>query len=164
MSYAFSLMRHLLFDLADQLRFEMLESSNLERLAQVARKVKGEIKYHLFHGVTWVRKLAAEGNEESKARMQSALNESFPFALGIFEPVESEGPLTDAGIFAGEAALQRRWIDAVTTLVEDAGLTMPLVEDETVACGGRCGHHTEHLRPLLEEMTEVFRIDEDAAW
>lgn len=160
--YAFSLMRHLLFDLSDQLRYEMLESSSYEPLAQVARKVRGEIKYHLFHATTWVKKLAADGDEESKARMQSALNECWPYALGIFETVESDGVLADAGLFAGEEALKEKWMTAITAIIEDAGLMLP--DDVTPEEGGRKGHHSEHLAPLLEEMTEVFRIDESADW
>ncbi len=30
--------------------------------------------------------------------------------------------------------------------------------------GGRKGQHTEHLQPLLDEMSEVFRIDPAAEW
>ena len=30
--------------------------------------------------------------------------------------------------------------------------------------GGRIGKHSEHLQPLLDEMSEVFRIDPSAEW
>jgi len=30
--------------------------------------------------------------------------------------------------------------------------------------GGRVGRHSEHLQPLLDEMSEVFRIDPNAEW
>jgi ring-1,2-phenylacetyl-CoA epoxidase subunit PaaC len=30
--------------------------------------------------------------------------------------------------------------------------------------GGRCGYHTEHLQPLLTEMSEVFAEDPTAEW
>lgn len=162
--YAFSLMRHLLFDLADQLRFELLESSTFEPLARLARKVRGEIKYHLFHGVTWVRKLGGEGNEESRARMQSALDEAFPFALGIFEPRPGDQLLVDEGVFIGEDELRERWLLALSNIVAESSLRMPEVETLDAEYGGRQGNHTEYLAPLLEEMTEVFRIDPEAAW
>ena len=153
--YAFSLMRHFLFDLADQLRFELLESSSSEPIARLARKVKGEIKYHLFHAATWVRNLAAKGDEESHARMQSALNEAFPYALGIFEPGEGDDLLAAEGIFPGEAHLQELWLTALSSMPDP---------DTTPHYGGRRGHHTEHLAPLLAEMSEVFQIDPQAEW
>jgi ring-1,2-phenylacetyl-CoA epoxidase subunit PaaC len=162
--YEFSLVRHFLFDTAEAIRFEMLEGSAFEPLAKLARKVKGEIKYHVFHANTWMVQLGANGNEESRARMQSALNEVFPLALGIFEPSAYESELAASGVFAGEAALQERWTAAVTDVVTKAGLTLPEVADPTVGYGGRRGYHTEHLQPLLDEMTEVFRIDPAAEW
>jgi ring-1,2-phenylacetyl-CoA epoxidase subunit PaaC len=30
--------------------------------------------------------------------------------------------------------------------------------------GGRNGQHSEHLQPLLTEMSEVFRMDPTAEW
>lgn len=162
--YAFSLMRHLLFDIAEQLRYEMLENSSFAPLAKVARKVKGEIKYHLFHAVTWITQLGGKGNEESRARMQTALNEAFPFALGVFEPGEGDDLLRSEGIFEGEAVLQERWLAALQPIFEKATLTLPDVDAVQPVYGGRKGYHTEHLQPLLDEMTEVFRIDPTAEW
>ncbi|MFT6217038.1 MAG: ring-1,2-phenylacetyl-CoA epoxidase subunit PaaC, partial [Roseivirga sp.] len=30
--------------------------------------------------------------------------------------------------------------------------------------GGRYGHHTDHLQPMLNEMSEVFNEDPTADW
>lgn len=159
--YDFSLMRHFLFDLAELTRFELLTESSYENLALVARKFKGEIKYHTMHAVTWVKQLA-QGNDESKTRMQAALNETWPLALGIFEPGKYEAVLSDAGIFVGEEALKAIWLERATEVLEKAGLTIP--GDATPAFGGRTGTHTEYLQPLLDEMTEVYAIDPTADW
>lgn len=162
--YAFSLVRHLLFDLADQLRFELLETSSFEPAARLARKVKGEIKYHIFHGATWIKKLAAEGDEESRARMHSAVRDSMPLALGIFESNEEDQVLAEAGIFPGEEDLCELWLKAVEAIFKDAEIPMPDLSALTPATGGRKGDHTEYLAPLLKEMTEVFQIDPSAEW
>lgn len=162
--YAFSLMRHFLFDTAEKLRYSALEGSSFEPLAQLARKVRGEIKYHVFHANTWVIQLSAAGTDESKARMQAALNEAFPLAFGIFEDSGVEQELIDTGTFIGEKVLQELWLDEVKTVLEKATLTLPDVTDVSNALGGRKGYHTEHLQPLIDEMTEVFRIDPTATW
>jgi ring-1,2-phenylacetyl-CoA epoxidase subunit PaaC len=47
--YDFSLVRHFLFDHAELIRYEMLTESTFQPLAQLAKKVKGEIKYHVMH-------------------------------------------------------------------------------------------------------------------
>lgn len=161
--YDFSLVRHFFFDHAEAIRFDMLSSSIFEPLAMVARKFRGEIKYHTMHADTWLKQLG-HGNEESKARMQSAINEAFPMALGIFEPGDFEQELIEAGIFGGENALKARWIEAITHVVEAAGLTLPDLTTVTPTYGGRKGFHTDFLKPLLDEMTEVFSIDPGAEW
>jgi ring-1,2-phenylacetyl-CoA epoxidase subunit PaaC len=161
--YDFSLVRHFFFDHADALRFEMLTTSIFEPLAMVASKFRGEIKYHTMHADTWLKQLG-HGSEESKARMQSAINDTFALALGIFEPGDFEKELVEVGIFEGEAALQAKWLEKITPVVLASGLTLPDVASVTPVYGGRKGYHTEYLQPLLDEMTEVFRIDPSAEW
>lgn len=161
--YDFSLMRHFLYDVADQLRFEMLANSSYEPLAKVARKIKGELKYHVFHANTWVVKLGA-ANEESKARMQTALNDAWNYALGLFEEGDFENELKSEGVFAGEAALKQRWLETITPTLSKATLTIPHENTWEPKLGGRKGLHTEHLEPLVEEMSEVFRVDPSAEW
>lgn len=161
--YDFSLMRHFLYDVADQLRFEMLANSSYEPLAKVARKIKGELKYHVFHANTWVVKLGA-ANEESKARMQTALNDAWNYALGLFEEGDFENELKSEGVFAGEAALKQRWLETITPILNKATLTIPHENTWEPKLGGRKGVHTEYLEPLVEEMSEVFRVDPSAEW
>jgi ring-1,2-phenylacetyl-CoA epoxidase subunit PaaC len=161
--YDFSLVRHFLFDQAELLRYEMLINSSFTPLASLAKKVKGEIKYHVMHADTWIRQLA-NGNEESKARVQSSLNYAWQFALGIFEPAENEQSLIDEKVFEGEVALKKLWIEKVTAIISSAGLSVPSVAEEKIANGGRKGFHTEYLQPMLAEMTEVTSIDPDAEW
>jgi ring-1,2-phenylacetyl-CoA epoxidase subunit PaaC len=161
--YDFSLMRHFLFDFAELFRFESLANSSYQPLAQVAKKFKGEIKYHTMHANTWVYQLAT-GTEESKSRMQNVLNESWSYALGMFEEGPAEDLLISEGIFIGEKALKEQWLDAVVPLLEKAGLVIPEIADANINKGGRKGEHTVHLQPLLSEMTEVYAIDPNADW
>jgi ring-1,2-phenylacetyl-CoA epoxidase subunit PaaC len=161
--YDFSLMRHFLYDVADQLRFEMLANSSYEPLAKVARKIKGELKYHVFHANTFITKLGA-ATEESHARMQTALNEAWNDALGLFEESEFEKELIAEEIFQGEAELKKRWMGAISPVLAKATLTIPNENTWAPKYGGRKGQHTEHLQPLVEEMSEVFRVDPSAEW
>ena len=161
--YDFSTIRHFLFDHAELLRYESLTQSSFQPLAQLAKKVKGEIKYHVMHADTFVKQLS-NGNEESKARMQQALNNTWHLALGIFEPGEYEVELTSNNIFIGEVELKKRWLEKVTPLLESYGLTIPATDETKIANGGRKGYHTEYLKPLLDEMCEVTRTDIDAEW
>ena len=161
--YDFSLMRHFLFDHAEAIRYDMLVSSSFAPLAQLAKKVKGEIKYHVMHADTFLKQLSA-GTEESHARMQSALNYAMPYALGIFEKSPCEDELIKEGTFAGEEKLKQQWLDKITEILTTSKLVMPKVEDSKIMYGGRKGYHSDYLKPLLDEMTEVVRTDPSAEW
>ena len=161
--YDFSIIRQFLFDHAELLRYEMLTASNFQPLAQLAKKVKGEIKYHVMHADAFVKQLS-KGTEESHARMQSALNYTMPYALGIFEKSVYENDLIAEGVFPGEDKLKQQWLDKIIPVLTAAGLTMPVVDETKIIYGGRKGYHSEHLQPMLDEMTEVVRTDPSAEW
>jgi ring-1,2-phenylacetyl-CoA epoxidase subunit PaaC len=161
--YDFSLMRHLLFDHAELLRFQALADSTYEPLAQVARKLRGELKYHALHANTWVKRLGT-ATDEAIGRMQSALNVTLPYALGIFEQTEAEADIISSGLFVGEAELQSRWLESITKVLSQTELELPAMENTVPVMGGRHGQHTAHLQPLLDEMAEVFRLDPTADW
>jgi len=161
--YDFSLMRHFLFDTAEALRFDMLAQSDYEPLSNVAKKFRGELKYHTMHADIWIDQLS-HSSEEAKARMQTALNECLPLALGIFEPSEYENVLSESKIFEGEKTLQDKWTEAITSIIQKAGLNLPDIDSLKPSYGGRKGYHTEFLKPLLDEMTEVYSIDPNAEW
>jgi len=160
--YDFSLVRHFLFDHADFLRYEMLSTSSFAPLAQLSKKIKGELKYHVLHADTWLTRLG-NATEESHARMQSALNELWNYALGIFEPSDYEAELIAEKIFDGEKVLQQKWMEKISHIIEKANLKIPSATAPVY--GGRKGYHTEHLQPLLTEMAEVISSEpEGTEW
>jgi ring-1,2-phenylacetyl-CoA epoxidase subunit PaaC len=161
--YDFSLVRHFYFDNAELLRFEALATSSFEPLAMLARKYKGEIKYHVMHADVWLRQLA-QGNVESKERMQNAINETFNLALGIFEKGNFEKVLIENDFFVGEESIQEKWYNTISEKIVAAGLKVPVLVTKNAIYGGRNGKHSQYLQPMLDEMTEVYSIDPSAEW
>jgi ring-1,2-phenylacetyl-CoA epoxidase subunit PaaC len=161
--YDFSLIRHFLFDTAELIRFTMLADSSYEPLAQLARKIKGELKYHKMHADIWIKQLGA-ATEESIEKLQQSLDMAFPYALGIFETSKFEDELISSGLFEGEEKLKTTWLDKVSEIIEQTSLTLPDANLQTPVLGGRYGDHTTHLQPLLDEMSEVFKTDPTADW
>ena len=155
--YGFSLVRHFLFDYLELIRFEGLKNSSNEGLANLARRFHSEIKYHVMHGDIWMKQLA-NGTEESKARIQDALNKSFEYLGQWFTAVEGEQTLIDQGIFEGTASLQAKWETLIGDKLEEYGLTMPTIGNKGVY------GHTADLQQLLDEMTEVYQLDPSAEW
>lgn len=161
--YDFSLIRNFFFNHAESLRFEMLAESSFEPIAKLARKLKGEIKYHVMHADTWVIQLG-NANEDSRSKLQNTINTSFDLALGIFEPGDYEETLISSKIFFGEKKLRGCWIEIIRPILSDASLLLPDEGNWNPVYGGRKGKHSEYLPPLIEEMAEVFRIDPGAEW
>lgn len=162
-AYDFSLVRHFLYDTAEALRFELLSQSSFTPLAELARKIRGELRYHTLHADTWIKQLGSATNE-SIGRLQRALEYALPYALGLFEPSPYEGELIASQIFAGEETLRTQWQQRITTVLRATRLDLPDLNGITAVTGGRQGNHSEHLQPLLDEMSEVFRIDPTAEW
>jgi len=161
--YDFSLMRHFLFDTADYFRFEMLINSSYEPLRLLARKLKGETRYHIMHADSWIKNLG-NGNDESISRLQKSLEYALPYALGIFEESKMEESLISEHIFTGEIKLRERWMEHIDEILSKTQLILPDLAKESPHFGGRHGIHTEHLQPLLDEMGEVINSDPTADW
>ncbi|MDZ4716298.1 MAG: 1,2-phenylacetyl-CoA epoxidase subunit PaaC [Cytophagales bacterium] len=161
--YDFSLVRHFLFDTADALRWEMLTHSSYEPLSLLAKKIRGELRYHTLHANTWIKQLGS-ATEESIARLNQSLKQALPYALGIFEKSPYEEALITEGIFQGEEKLMEVWKPQVEKVLSETQLELPDWKIITPLDGGRRGEHSEHLQPLLDEMGEVFRMDPTAEW
>ncbi|MDQ3395722.1 MAG: phenylacetate-CoA oxygenase subunit PaaC [Bacteroidota bacterium] len=161
--YDFSLIRHFLFDHAELIRFELLGVSSYDPLALISNKIRGEIKYHVMHADVWIKKLGT-ASEESIQRLQAALEQSMPYAMGIFEESRYETLLKDEGVFVGEAILKERWLESINNVLNKTSLNLPDTSKIIPETGGRFGKHTPHLHDLLAEMGEVFRLDPEAEW
>jgi len=163
LEYDFSLCRHFLFDTADSLRWELLTKSSYEPLAQLAKKVTGELRYHTLHANTWLKQLGT-ANDDSIERLQRSMDRVLPYSLGIFEESPYENDLIVSGVFVGERQLQTQWKARVEDVVGQTKLNLASWDSLSPVVGGRLGKHSEHLQPMLDEMSEVFRIDPTAEW
>lgn len=161
--YDFSLIRHFLYDTAEAIRFEMLSESSYQPLADISKKIRAELRYHTLHANTWVKQLGS-ATEESISRLQRSLEQAMPYALGMFEESPYEKELIGDKIFGGEQALKERWMKKVEAIIAQTKLQLPDWKTIQPVTGGRAGKHSEYLQPLLDEMSEVFKIDPTAEW
>jgi ring-1,2-phenylacetyl-CoA epoxidase subunit PaaC len=127
-------------------RYRKLAAGPDERLAGIAATALKESAYHLDHAALWTVRLG-DGTEESHRRMQSAVDEIWPYTYELFD--------------GGD--LRAGWLATVEPVLAEATLTRP--EDGGWAPrGGRTGLHTEHLSYLLAEMQVLHRAHPGAAW
>jgi len=78
--WARTIARRVLYEAADELRLEQLMASADDAVAGLAAKIEREEAYHRMHAHMWAERLASE------PRYQEAVEELFPYALGVLEP------------------------------------------------------------------------------
>lgn len=157
-----TVMRHFLYDLAEQIRLEALTASSYEPLAAVAQKIRPEERYHLLHGTTWLTRLA-QGTEESHQRMQQALDELLPYALGLWEPLPGEAELVEAGVTPASEVLRDRWGAALTAALGDR-FALPVLGTIEPRFGGRQGAPDAYLTEIVDAMQLLHREIPGAQW
>ncbi|MCJ1678637.1 phenylacetate-CoA oxygenase subunit PaaC [Streptomyces sp. APSN-46.1] len=123
----------------------------------LAAKAVKETAYHRDHAEQWTLRLG-DGTEESRRRMRTALDGLWKFTGEMFQPVD--------GVEVDWAALERRWLAALTGVLERAGLALPEGPrtGAWAAGAGRQGLHTEPFGRLLAEMQHLHRSHPGASW
>ncbi|MEU9231059.1 1,2-phenylacetyl-CoA epoxidase subunit PaaC [Streptomyces subrutilus] len=126
--------------------------------APLAAKAVKETAYHRDHAEQWTLRLG-DGTAESRARMRAGLDALWKFTGEMFQPVDGIEGLD-------WAALEGRWLAAVTGVLERAGLALPPGPrtGAWAAGAGRQGLHTEPFGRLLAEMQHLHRSHPGASW
>ncbi len=121
--------------LYDQAGFVLLSdihsSSTFGPWKRALAKVDKEEKFHLRHGRTWVKKLAADPTE--KARLQASVDWMFILALewfGLPDERKRHGIQLEYG-FKGKSndQLRQDWMEAVVPFMDEVGLEVPAHHD-----------------------------------
>ncbi|HJY71006.1 MAG TPA: 1,2-phenylacetyl-CoA epoxidase subunit PaaC, partial [Streptosporangiaceae bacterium] len=157
--FAVTMARQLVFSAYQYELYTALGSSGDATLAGLAGKAIKEVAYHRDHATQWVLRLG-DGTELSRARMQAGLDQVWPYAEELFDPVDPASQLP--GIAADPAMLRPAWEQYVTSVMSGGTLNQP--EPRWRSRGGRDGLHTEHLGHLLAEMQHLHRSHPGATW
>ena len=140
--FAVTMLRQLFVDTwLSQVWPALAASAGDERVRGVAEKAIKENAYHRRHSTSWVLRLG-DGTDESYRRMQTALDDLWPYR--------------------GEIASDT-WYDAIEPVLTEATLTMP-ARDSWTQRSSADGWHTEHLGYLLAEMQSLARAHPGAQW
>jgi ring-1,2-phenylacetyl-CoA epoxidase subunit PaaC len=82
--WARTIARRVLYEAADELRVEALTADSDREVAGLAAKIDREEAYHRMHAQMWSERLAGE------LRYEAAVEELWPYALGLVEPEQRE--------------------------------------------------------------------------
>ena len=154
--WAQTVLRQFFFSAYQFLLYQKLQHSNDEQLAAIAAKALKEVSYHQRWSSEWVIRLG-DGTEESHQRMLQAIDELWRYTGELFVAVDYEAV---AGFDV--ALLKDDWMKKVTTVFEEATLTVP--EKTFMQTGGKTGVHTEHLGYILTELQYMQRTYPNSTW
>ncbi|MGH3111276.1 MAG: 1,2-phenylacetyl-CoA epoxidase subunit PaaC [Gaiellaceae bacterium] len=83
LEWARTIARHWLYETADEIRLEALKGSDDAEIAGIAAKIDREEAYHRMHAEMWIDRLLS--SEEGGARLSEAVDELWPYALGVLD-------------------------------------------------------------------------------
>lgn len=138
-----------------------LTKSTDARVAGIAAKAAKEADYHLRHSAEWIVRLG-DGTEESKRRVQTALDDLWNCTGELFESDDIYASLVKAGIMPDLKAIRTSWSETVDEVLAEAGLARPA--EGWMRSGGIFGRHGEALGHLLAEMQSLARAHPGARW
>ena len=144
---------------------EALERSIDPVVAAVAAKGVKEVHYHRDYAARWLLTLAG-GTDESRRRVADALRATWPHLPELSRPDRTTATLVSSGAAADPAAVWDEADRVLRQVLETAGLPEPEVAPAIAdgQPGGRDGHHTPWLAPLLEELQEIARAHPMGRW
>lgn len=159
--FAYTIVRQFFFDVYNYLFYRELENSKDERLAEIATKSIKEINYHIRFSSEWVIRLG-DGTEESKARMQEAVNHLWDYAGEMTKMNAVDEIMLAEGIGVDLNKIKPLYFSKVHEILTEATLDVP--DYEPFQEGGKEGLHSEHLGHMLAELQFVQRAYLGMEW
>jgi len=156
-----TIVRQVLVDAFQLELYERMTSSRDERLAAIAAKSVKEVRYHLRYSSDWLVRLG-DGTEESRARVQTALELLWPYTVELFAEDDLDRAMAESGIAPRLADVHAGWLRRIDAILSEATLERPA--DRPHAWHGKRGQHSEHLGYILAEMQYLQRTYPGARW
>ncbi|KOX94074.1 phenylacetic acid degradation protein PaaC [Haloarcula rubripromontorii] len=154
--WADAIVRAYLYDVAEDIRLSALEDSSYETIRNRTSRIQGEEGYHLEHAESWLDRMALD--EEASERVQAAIDNLYPYALTLFEPVgDVEADIERLGIRTMTLdEMRTEWETRVESFLTELGFDVP-TDAAPATPTGRDNEHTDHWHDLHEQMTSSYR-------
>ena len=160
--WAWSVLKVFFFSAYQYYLYNQLLHLEDRQLAAIAEKSLKEVTYHLRWSSEWVVRLG-DGTEESRRRMNTALDGLWPYTNEMFQPTEWEMAAASSGTAVDVRTIQNDWNEKVRSVLAEATLKVPAMIDDT-AMPGKRGEHTEHLTEVLTDLQYLQRTYPGCEW
>ena len=157
--WSWALVRHVLHDIGEQIRWSAITDSSWKELAHTAQRALAEEHFHVQHGLSLLRRLLS--NEDGRRRLEPVILELAPYGREYF--VDPGHGLVDEGVLTMSMADQEQeWVKQVSGLFDEFDIPVDL--NVEMPAFGRSGVRSKDFDLLHDEMTAVIRIDPKAQW
>jgi len=159
--FAITTLRNAIMATFFKLLWQRLGDSADAELAAIAGKAVKEARYQQQHAADWVVRLG-DGTDESRARMQRAVQELWPYTAELFADDEIDAHAAATGLGPRWSELQPAWRSEMEPVLAEAGLQAPAAT--AFLSTGKRGLHSEHMGFILAEMQYLQRAYPGGAW
>jgi ring-1,2-phenylacetyl-CoA epoxidase subunit PaaC len=154
-----ALVRHVLYDLAEAVRWDALGT---EPLSAVRVRAQREEAFHIAHASTMLGRMLDAGGPAA-AQVVAATERLLPLGFGLWEPVAGEAAaLADGVALRSSTDCAKAWWTTVSTMYAEHGVVL----NRPAAVTGQYGRRARsiHFTDLQAEITKVINLDPTAAW
>ncbi len=157
-----SLVRHWLYDRAEDLRWKALQSCSDPAVAALSLRAQREEAFHLAHAEQFLSRLAST---DQASRVVASIDRLLPVAFGLFDPVASEPALLAEGFVRRSSSdIEAMWIDAILDDLKRWDLDIDIV-----AAPGQFNDQHRTVRSagfdeLQADLLKVITLDPAAIW
>ncbi|MEP7191856.1 MAG: 1,2-phenylacetyl-CoA epoxidase subunit PaaC [Actinomycetota bacterium] len=157
--FARTIARQLVVSTFQYLLYSRLLDSSDAVLAAIGAKAVKEVDYHQDHSYQWTLRLA-QGTDESRRRMLSGLQLTWPYVAELFDDDDLIDRLE--GIAVRPSSLRADFDRRISQVLIETDLDVPDVP--RALGGGRAGRHSEYLGHILAEMQVLAREHPGVTW
>ena len=157
--WAHALIRHWLYDEAEELRWQLFADSSIAALADLSVRAGSEERFHRRHANALLDALLQV--DDARDRLEKALDVVLPMAVGLFDVVAGEAQAITEGVISGSFADQRpEWQRRIDSRFAGLDWTDTSVKASQLQ---RTIRHDD-FGPVLARIREVFDLDRKAVW
>lgn len=167
-----ALVRHWLYDRAEELRWAALTGSSSADLAAIAARSEREEVFHRAHAASFMSRIAESGNIESIALVTDSIQRLLPLGDGLWAEPENEAEaLVEGFVTESSASLAAKW----KTLIGEDLRAWELPLSPVVAAflntsqvqpdpSGDRMQRSDGFDEFLTSLQAVISLDPDAEW
>jgi ring-1,2-phenylacetyl-CoA epoxidase subunit PaaC len=157
-----SLVRHWLYDRAEDLRWKALESCTDPVVVALSLRAQREESFHLAHAEQFLSRLSST---DQSARIVASIERLMPIAFGLFDSVATEPDMLAEGFMTQSSAdIETLWIEAILDDLKRWDLDVDILAAPGQFNDQRRTVRSDGFNAFQSDLIKVIALDPVAVW